>query len=111
MDYWIPRHLLTVTGKIEKDPVMLMCMQKLFYWANEMGRQGIKVSHLTVVPPRTDCCISQPCTICCKQECTEEEKEARAHQQEMIKQAALCGWTDTDEEELDQSARGGEDAT
>lgn len=99
MKHYLTRHLLSVNEQIQLDPTLIMCMQKLFDWANEMGRQGIKVSHLTVVPPRTDSCISQPCTIWCKQECTEEEeKQARAHREEMIKQAALCGWSTGEED-------------
>ncbi len=54
---------------------MLMCMQKLFEWANEAGLKGIKVSDLTMVDPdpNTNDPQRKVYNIWCKIHCTAEE--------------------------------------
>jgi hypothetical protein len=39
--------LLGITRKVEFDPYVVACMERMFIFANEMGLKGTKVSDLT----------------------------------------------------------------
>lgn len=57
-----------------KDPVLFMCMEKLFEWANEVGLKGQKVSNLRMIDPDLNNPIDGYYKIFCNIECTEEQR-------------------------------------
>jgi len=66
-----------MSNQIQKDPVLIEVMKKIFVWANEMGLNGNKVSSLTFVDPNDVSFdpVLQMCSLWCKIECTEEEEK------------------------------------
>ncbi len=53
-DRFIFHTIVDISPQIILDPVLVMCMQRIFDWANQQGLQGKKVDRLQFIQPTTN---------------------------------------------------------
>lgn len=84
MKSFIPHNIITINQSIlnkENLEFLHYCYERVFDWANRMGLEGKRVYDLEMLdPPMNDAFFSRY-YLCCKIECTLEQRKAWEDQQ------------------------------
>lgn len=91
MKSYISHQLMVICDQISlPDDILMMCMERAFDWANQMGLEGKKVSNLSLQGPNfLDDPLAQQSVISCQIECTLDERKLWDDQQKFNYQQAV----------------------